>query len=627
VCAAIAAWALVRALPVLALSEVFFFGEEREKGAVAVLLRGWWSGAGGLSWTDLPYHPYEGGGFCASHVKALAFALVGENVLAHKLAAIAWGALVLTAVLWCVWRHLGPRSARWCAALLVFAPEHVQRESLLHLGIHFEALVFVFWLFAGTLELVQSRERWRWTATFRLGWVAGFGLWFSLQLALPIALAAAALGLAAWRARRAPHASVRACAAALGGFASGAAPLAAMAHAVGWGVFDVHGAEVGGPGGFGRLAGFLASAAAEVAGDPTTLVGAAALTVAAAVGLGAALQRQATRAAGALCAAYLALWLAAAGASGLVPERLGHWFALLRWAPPVVTAIALAAHGIAVLTAAGRRPLAVFGVTLGVAALGGGALATARIVREGDLAAARSNLATLRAAPGVAWAEAFGKLAPRWRRGSGGEAAALAAFATHTRALGRRTDPEALWSGFAAGSAVGDTRGCAEALAALYGPLEAALDLEGPASGPLAVPEGALRRWLTLGLGALAARDAGLAEGWLALAAAGQELDLLTAEALGRYGSGGGLHPAFVAREAEAVRGHRAGPAYLRGLGARAVDALVLGPYGRLAGGPGGQGLTLRPAAARAWLAEVLPAADAAHALAGFDAALALRFR
>ena len=28
--------------------------------------------------------------------------------------------------------------------LLVFAPLHVQRESLLHLGIHYEALLFTF---------------------------------------------------------------------------------------------------------------------------------------------------------------------------------------------------------------------------------------------------------------------------------------------------------------------------------------------------------------------------------------------------------------------------------------------------------------------------------------------------
>ncbi len=608
--AASAAWIAVRALAVLALSEVFFFGEEREKGAVAVLLRGWWSGEGGLPWTSLPYHPYEGGGFVASHVKALAFALVGENLLAHKLAALLWGALVLVALLAFVWRHLGPSSARWCAALLVFAPEHVQRESLLHLGIHFEALVFVGLLFSGALDCAREPRLLRWPKGLVLGAVAGFGLWFSLQLALPLALVAVVSGVSAWRAR----AGAGFVGAAAVGFALGAAPLAVLAHAVGRGVFDVHGAEVGGPGGFTRLAGFLASAARGAAAEPLVLAQSLALAAAALVGLAAALARATTRAAGALCAAYLALWLVAAGWSGLVPERLGHWFGLLRWAPPVVFGLVLAAHGLAVATggpagsaSAARRW---WGFALALGALGGGVAATGRIVGEGELSAARANLAVLRAAPGVAWAEAFGKLAPRWRIGPegplSGEAAALAAFGAHVAALGPRADAAALWTGFAAGSAVGDERPLAAALAALRAGLP-------PEAGP----------WLPLGLGALAARDAGLTEGWRALAAAPPDLDPTIAEALGRYGSGGGLHPAFAALEAQAVRGHPAAPAYLRGLGARAVDALVLGPYGGL----GGLRLTLRPAAARAWLADALADEDRDSALAGFDAALALRFR
>ncbi|MEO0662069.1 MAG: hypothetical protein AAFZ87_11060, partial [Planctomycetota bacterium] len=57
------AYVVARALVVLALGDVFVLGEENEKAFVALALR---SGVD-VPWARLPYHPYEGGGFLASH--------------------------------------------------------------------------------------------------------------------------------------------------------------------------------------------------------------------------------------------------------------------------------------------------------------------------------------------------------------------------------------------------------------------------------------------------------------------------------------------------------------------------------------------------------------------------------
>ncbi|HZI64791.1 MAG TPA: hypothetical protein VFE44_08420, partial [Thermoanaerobaculia bacterium] len=76
----------MRALPVAALGDVFFYLEEETRGGVAQVLR---LGAP-MPYLDLPAHPFEGGAFVAAHVRALAYALAGPSLLANKLSAIAW---------------------------------------------------------------------------------------------------------------------------------------------------------------------------------------------------------------------------------------------------------------------------------------------------------------------------------------------------------------------------------------------------------------------------------------------------------------------------------------------------------------------------------------------------------
>jgi hypothetical protein len=130
---------VARAALVLALADVFFYGEELEKGTAAKAM------LDGLPVPHhcLAYHQYEGGGFVISHAKALAFLLVGESVLAHKLVALS----TCLAVLWAGWclarRHFGLLSAQLFALLYVLAPLTWQKLGLLSLGIHYEASFFV----------------------------------------------------------------------------------------------------------------------------------------------------------------------------------------------------------------------------------------------------------------------------------------------------------------------------------------------------------------------------------------------------------------------------------------------------------------------------------------------------
>lgn len=160
--------AVVKGALVLSLADVFFYGEELEKGTAAKAMLD----SLPVPHHQLAYHYYEGGGFVVSHLKALAFLAVGENVLAHKLVALVFVLGVLAAGWGFVKASFGTRAASWFALLFIFAPESFQKLSLINLGIHIEASVFLFgtlWLGA-RLAFGEQRRRREWLL---LGLVTG----------------------------------------------------------------------------------------------------------------------------------------------------------------------------------------------------------------------------------------------------------------------------------------------------------------------------------------------------------------------------------------------------------------------------------------------------------------------
>jgi hypothetical protein len=213
---------LVRAFLVFACADVFFYGEELGKGGVAKAI---------LDGTSIPYHQlayayHEGGGFVICHLRALAFLLLGESILAAKLVAVATTSLVLCAGFLLTLEAFGRRAALIFGALFVLCPDAWLRFSLVSIGTHFEALFFQAAILLTTFRILRGDGRARnW---FGLGLAAGFGLYFSL-VALG-AIGAAGLMLLVGLRRRIFD---RGLLVATGGALLGAVPLFVMLHLVG----------------------------------------------------------------------------------------------------------------------------------------------------------------------------------------------------------------------------------------------------------------------------------------------------------------------------------------------------------------------------------------------------------
>jgi len=186
---------LSRAALALSCADVFFYGEELGKGAAAkALLDGL-----PVPWIHRNYGYHEGGGFVVTHLKALAFLCVGENVLAHKLVALLTTSLILAAGWRLAREHFGERAAAAFGLLFVLSPAPDLSFSLLCLGTHFEALLFIALVLHLALRIAKAdAPRLRDFAGF--GLAAGFGLYFSL-LTLPASACAAAWIVAHRRAR------------------------------------------------------------------------------------------------------------------------------------------------------------------------------------------------------------------------------------------------------------------------------------------------------------------------------------------------------------------------------------------------------------------------------------------
>ena len=590
---ALLAYAFTRALMVLALGDVFFYGEELEKGAVTLAL----GSDTGLPLSSLPYHPYEGGGFVASLFKLPFFGLLGPTVLAHKAAAIAWGLMILAASVRLAGHHGGRGAAAMAGALLVLGPAHFQRESLLHLGIHFESLLWVTLVLDLGLRLAaapEDREPPRWTA-IGLGLAAGFGTYFSYQVPLAVLAVIGLLACTGWRRIFTPSLMVATVV--------GLLPLLWMFLSVGDAILDIHGAAVGEQGGFSRLASVLAAGLASVGAK----VGLGLATAASVAGLVAVPPGRVRRRALGLLAGFVLLWVLVAGLTGMVPAATaqGHWVQFVRLAPLI--------HAGLLFVALSAGPALRFGVeevasnrlarvaAAGLVLLGG--VHWVGTVHAGDLGAAGRNLAALRGTTGVELRGAFVKLAPRLEDPEVTDPALRAARSVV--GLARIDDPRSeLLSAELAAAAAQDAGGVGadellEALAAELG-------------------DGHPREALALGLGPVVFREH---QGDVRRALSSEALSPVLAEALGRYGSGWVSYPPFVSVELEKAAGTLHEEAFLRGLGRRVYRSSVIQPYwGALLRVP----LVLRPVEARARVAEVLDAAGAsdvarAAVLRGFD--------
>ncbi|MCB9915191.1 MAG: hypothetical protein H6828_08590 [Planctomycetes bacterium] len=535
----------VKAALVLSLADVFFYGEELEKGTAAkAMLDGL-----AVPHHQLAYHYYEGGGFVASHLAAVAFLLVGPCLLAHKLVTLAWG-LAIVAAGWRFARALfGAGAAALFATLLVLAPEAFQKLALIDLGIHHEALLFAFGVLGlgWRLAFGEARPRREW---FALGLVTGFGLYFSYQVAL-----AAAWVLVVLCVRR-PR-GVLGAGGALGlvGTLLGATPLLLMYALVGERVFDIHGAAIAGDAAAPAKSELLGAFARSVFVDASAghLVSAWSWLVASLVaplwllrdGPGAAAARRGLVYAG----GYLALFLAAYLGTGFVQGEVFHFFLLLRLAPLWCFATLLVAAGVARAWSGGAR-LRWAASALAALLLAGGAAGTLRAVRAGSPTTLGANWRTLVETKGYDYDQYFAKVLWHFDGDLAEKLDLVEGFDEPARDWLRADAAGNLWREEGRGDPAG-ALGRALASVAAY------------------APERRQSYWLGLGptLVIACGWDAGRALSLVRQDAPPRRLVLL--EALGRFGAGG--HPLDAQVTREVARGADLAPAeraaYLRGLG------------------------------------------------------------
>lgn len=316
---------LTRAWLVLSAADVNGYGEEFGKGAAAKAMV---DGLGVEHWR-LAYVYHEGGGFLITHLKALAFLLVGPTVLANKLVALFTTTLLLLVGLRLCRSHFGERAAVCFGLAFVFAPDAFLRFSLLSLGTHFEAPILLALVAHFTLRIAGGSA-----STARdwlgLGLVAGLGLYFSLLTLAVLAWAGIALVLFARRELLSRKLLV-ACAGAL----FGALPLFWMMSHVGLDALFVRGKEGGATAKVDRLTAFLDVFSALRRGELGPWVLAIAYGVVAVLAVALlrrhtdAVKRRKLLLVGAFVPVFLVLYVG----SGMAIRPESGWFFFLRLAP------------------------------------------------------------------------------------------------------------------------------------------------------------------------------------------------------------------------------------------------------------------------------------------------------
>jgi hypothetical protein len=429
---------VARACLVLSLSDVFFYGEEMGKGAAAKAMLDHL----GVEHYMIAYGYHEGGGFVVTHLKALAFLLVDECVLANKLVALFTTSVLLLVGCWFASEHFGRRAGWIFGLLFVLAPAAFQRCSLIDVGTHFEAMIFIVLILHFALRIAFADREWpladeraRKRRSLRdhigLGLSAGFGLYFSLQ-SLP---AIACGGLCVLVARRRAIAS-RATLAAVGAFVVGALPLVWMMSNVGMAALVVRGHDLGaGTSAADAWRGLFEPLRArgnalhwfEFAIYPLVIaIGIAWMWRDARSGAKACADRSAASSmqSAAECEArdpacarskaivvlgYLALYVALYVASGLAIGYYGHWFFFLRLSPVWLMGIVLiAAVSRVLLTSSSAVARTTYAAALGVLAISG-AIDVVAVMREGRPSAMGANARTLLATKGYSYSEYLDK--------------------------------------------------------------------------------------------------------------------------------------------------------------------------------------------------------------------------
>ncbi|MDZ4772904.1 MAG: hypothetical protein SGI72_07180 [Planctomycetota bacterium] len=386
----------LRGALVLSLADVFGYGEEFAKsGAAKAMLDGL-----GLPHHQINYAYHEGGGFAVSHLEALGFLVLGPCVLVVKLVAIGFAIATLLAGAWMLAEHVSTRSAYIFAALFAFAPETFQRVSLLSLGTHVEASLFILLVFHFTARTVRGGGASK-HAPFWMGICGGLGCYVGLQMP-PVLFVCGIAILATIRGK----VLVGVVGRSLAGFAIGALPLWWMMSHVGFGGVLIYRDTQKGPGFFESLPVVFTSILQSR--DPLTWMQTVAFVVVIARGL--VIRRAHLQW---ILLGYLLVFMIGWGMSGLAKPYdaawAGAWFEMLRLVPPWLVVTALAAIGIDTLWSQGGSKRVVALVTT-LIAISAGIRGTIALASGGRPGAPIENASILLSARGYSYQEYFVQL-------------------------------------------------------------------------------------------------------------------------------------------------------------------------------------------------------------------------
>lgn len=395
---------LTRALLVLSVADVFFYGEELAKGAAAKAMI---DGGLGIDHYKLNYGYHEGGGFVISHLKALAFLLVGQSVLAHKLVAMSLTSVLLAIGLWLTNEHFGAKAGLWFGLLFALAPGAFLRFSLLSLGTHFEATIFIALILHYGLRIAFAPSP-DIADHIALGLASGFGTYFSL-LCLP-AIACIGLLLLVKRKRRFFD---RCTLFALVALVIGLSPLLWLMTKVGLEAVTVRGHEVTETAGIGFWTSLWDMFFLMRDGDASAWIIFAAYAGVIAAGLfaGARESVAGARSKRFVLLGYLGLFVLLYLASSLAvsPKGIG-WFYWIRLCPLWFFAAVLFASFAVDFVAGSRRALAAVSVLAFAALLVSGLSDVIQLAREGRPGELRDNFTVLARTKGCEYTEYIDKV-------------------------------------------------------------------------------------------------------------------------------------------------------------------------------------------------------------------------
>lgn len=395
--ALIVGYVAVRLAAVLALADVFYYGEEMARGTAAKAM---------LDRVPVEHYKighwyYEGGAFTTSHVTALFFWLLGPCLFAHKLVAIGFGTAVLAAGFCFTRRRFGLAAAAVFGVLFTFAPESFQKLSLLNIGTHFAATLFLLLILHNAFRIAFDGEltRRRLGVT---GAVCGFATYFSYQSLPAIAFAALLVIATRFRELRLWH-----FAWASASMAVGLMPFWIMWSLAGREVFNIHGTylfasshEQFDPGGVLEL--LRSVLAGRGAFDRVALVWAWLAPLAGTLVLWRS-RSGAERKHALVLAAYLAFFAAVYAASGFQVTSFYHYFMVNRFSSFWVIGSVLAAAGIARGWGARATLARVASALSFVVLFASGVIDSVRTISAGQPNAWRANAQTLLATKGYSY--------------------------------------------------------------------------------------------------------------------------------------------------------------------------------------------------------------------------------